>query len=70
MIKEALKVPVNVTTKDLLNISETARQELKKLLTKRRVEKTPTLMTAEVDEIENVIHAEQLPSAKCEVLEV
>ena len=40
LIKEALKVPVNVTTEELLNISETARQELKKLLTKKRVEKT------------------------------
>ena len=36
LIKEALKVPVNVTIEDLLNIAEAARQELKKLLTKKR----------------------------------
>ena len=69
LIKEALKAPVNVTTEDLLNISETARQELRKLLTKRRVEKTQSLMTKEVDETENVVLAEQLPSASYEVLE-
>ena len=69
LIKEALKVPVNVTTEDLLNISETARQELKKLLTKKKVEKTQSLITKEVNEMENVIHAEQLPTASYEVLE-
>jgi hypothetical protein len=69
LIKEALKVPVNVTTEDLLNISAAARQELKKLLTKKRVEKTQSLMTTEVDEMDNVVHAEQLPSASYEVLE-
>ena len=69
LIKEALKAPVNVTTEDLLNISETTRQELRKLLTKKRVEKTQSLMTKEVDETENVVLAEQLPSASYEVLE-
>ena len=69
LIKEALKVPVHVTTEDLLNISATARQELKKLLTKKRVEKTQSLKTKAVDQMENMIHAEQLPSATYEVLE-
>jgi hypothetical protein len=69
LIKEALKVPVNVTTEDLLNISEAARQELKKLLIKKRVEKTQSLMTKEIEENQNMIHAEQLPSASYEVLE-
>ena len=70
LIKEALKAPVNVTTEDLLNISQTARQELKKLLTKKRVEKQVALMTTgEHEEKQNVIHAEQLPSASYEVLE-
>ena len=69
LIKEALKAPVNVTTEDLLSISETARQELRKLLTKKRVDKTQSLMTTEVNEMENVVHAEQLPSASYEVLE-
>jgi hypothetical protein len=70
LIKEALKVPVNVTTEDLLNISETARQELKKLLTKKRVEKQVAFQTREEqDSRGNIIHAEQLPSASYEVLE-
>src|SRR6202789_4284954 len=69
LIKEALKVPVHVTTEDLLNISEAARQELKKLLIKKRVEKTQSLMTKEIEENQNMIHAEQLPSASYEVLE-
>src|SRR5271155_1596828 len=69
LIKEALKVPVNVTTEDLLNISEAARQELKKLSIKKRVEKTQSLMTKEIEENKNMIHAEQLPSASYEVLE-
>jgi hypothetical protein len=70
LIKEALKTPVNVTTEDLLNISQAARQELKKLLTKKRVEKQVALITKEEQEDkQNIIHAEQLPSASCEVLE-
>ena len=70
LIKEALKAPVNVTTEDLLNISQTARQEFKKLLTKKRIEKTVALATKEEEDIrENIIHAEQLPSASYEVLE-
>jgi hypothetical protein len=39
------------------------------LLTKKRVGKTQSLMTKEVEENQNVIHAEQLPSASYEVLE-
>src|SRR5277367_233736 len=39
LILEALKMPINLTTEDLLNVSEQARQELKKLLTKKRLEK-------------------------------
>jgi hypothetical protein len=70
LIKESLKTPINVTTEDLLNISQTARQELKKLLTKKRVEKQVTLLAKEEQaEKQNIIHAEQLPSASYEVLE-
>src|SRR5271156_3694084 len=70
LIKESLKTPINVTTEDLLNISQTARQELKKLLTKKRVEKQVTLLAKEEQaEKLNIIHAEQLPSASYEVLE-
>jgi len=38
LIKEALKNPVNITTEDLLNISDAARQGLKNWLTKKRVD--------------------------------
>ena len=69
LIKEALKNPVNITTEELLNISDSARQELKKLLTKKRIEKKVSFISAEESDRENVIHAEQLPSASYEVLE-
>src|SRR5277367_4950737 len=39
LILEALKMPINLTTEDVLNVSEQARQDLKKLLTKKRLEK-------------------------------
>ena len=39
LIIEALKMPINLTMEDLLNVSPAARQELKKLLTKKRLEK-------------------------------
>lgn len=67
LIKEALKNPVNITTEDLLNISDAARQGLKKWLTKRRVKKmTISLME---EPVENVIHAENLPCDPFEVLD-
>ena len=66
LIKEALKNPINVTIEDLLNISEVARQGLKKWLTKKRVEKmTISLLEESTD---NVIHAEDLPWEPYEVL--
>ena len=66
LLKEALKTPVNVTTEDLLNISHAARQELKKLLTKKRAEKQTSFMVKEVEE--DVIRVEQLPCASYVVL--
>jgi hypothetical protein len=66
LLKEALRTPVNVTTEDLLNISHTARQELKKLLTRKRVEKQTCLIEKEVEE--DVIRVEQLPCASYVVL--
>ena len=70
LIKESLKNPVNITTEDLLNISESARQELKKLLTKKRVEKSVVFVAKEDEEhLENMIHAEQLPDVSYEVLQ-
>ena len=50
MIAEALKIPINLTTEDLLNVSEAARIELKKLLTKKRLEKKMVVVHQESKE--------------------
>jgi len=81
LILEALKMPINLTTEDLLNVSEQARQELKKLLTKKRLEKKavtfvqePEMVPDEKDEKEaeltgssGQIDASQLPEATYEI---
>ena len=68
LIKEALKNPVNITTEDLLNISDAARQGLKNWLTKKRVEKI-TISLLKDQSVKNVIHAENLPCEPFEVLD-
>ena len=78
LIQEALKNPICITTEDLLNISEPMRQELKKLLIKRRLEKKSVSMSAEaelepdigalIEETEQTIRVERLPFATFEVL--
>src|SRR5277367_3061294 len=75
-------MPINLTTEDLLNVSEQARQELKKLLTKKRLEKKaasfvqePETVTdeersekeAELFEDSVHINASQLPEATYEI---
>src|SRR5277367_3588991 len=75
-------MPINLTTKDLLNVSEQARQELKKLLTKKRLEEKavsfvqePETVTdeegpekeAELFEDSGQINASQLPEAMYEI---
>jgi hypothetical protein len=50
LIVEALKIPINLTTEDLLNVSEAARIELKKLLTKKRLEKKMVAVHQESEE--------------------
>ena len=50
LIAEALKIPINLTTEDLLNVSEAARIELKKLLTKKRLERKTVAVHQESDE--------------------
>jgi hypothetical protein len=49
LIQEALKNPICITTEDLLNVSEPMRQELKKLLIKKRLEKKSVTLAAEVE---------------------
>ena len=78
LIQEALKNPICITTEDLLHVSEPMRQELKKLLIKRRLEKKSVSLAAEVEPGENMvisgqkdvetIRVERLPEATFEVL--
>ena len=76
LIQEALKNPICISTEDLLHVSEPVRQELKKLLIKRRLEKKSVLTAAEaepgegtpVQEKEVTIRVERLPEATFEVL--
>src|SRR5882762_6833436 len=49
LVQDALKNPICITTEDLLNVSEPIRQELKKLLVKKRLAKKSVTMAAEVD---------------------
>jgi hypothetical protein len=76
LIQEALKNPICITTEDLLNVSEPMRQELKRLLIKKRLEKKVVTL-AEVDSevagasgqrMLEMIDAESLPEATYEVL--
>jgi hypothetical protein len=78
LIQEALKHPISITTEDLLNVSEPVRQELKRLLIKKRLEKKSVTFAAEVDSIDDeypsgqehveTISVEKLPEATYEVL--
>jgi hypothetical protein len=74
LVQDALKNTICITTEDLLNVSEPMRQELKKLLMKKRMEKKSVTFAAEVD-FENdtsvameTISAERLPGATAEIL--
>jgi hypothetical protein len=78
LIQEALKNTICITTEDLLNVSEPMRQELKRLLIKKRQEKKSVTVMAEVDLADEetisepvqmeMISAENLPEATYEVL--
>src|SRR6202789_401336 len=78
LVQEALKHPISITTEDLLNVSEPMRQELKKLLIKKRLEKKSVTLAAEAKPTRVVgtsgprdlemISAAKLPEATYEVL--
>jgi hypothetical protein len=75
LVQDALKNTICITTEDLLNVSEPMRQELKKLLIKKRSEKKSVTLTAEVDSLEDTfsedverMSATRLPEATYEVL--
>ena len=73
LIREALRNSVAITTEELLSISEPARQELKWLLTKKRVETKSVVFVIDEKELtakdveEDFIYGEQLPSISYEV---
>src|SRR5271163_3900593 len=50
LLRSTLQHPINLTVEDLLNVSEPVRQELKKLLTKKRVEKKTVTFATEANE--------------------
>jgi len=78
LLQEALKNPISITTEDLLNVSEPVRQELKKLLIKKRLEKKSVTLATEGKPAEKgdtseqrdvkTISVEKLPEATYEVL--
>ena len=79
LLQEALKNPICITTEDLLKVSEPMRQELKKLLIKKRLEKKSVTLAAEVGPRDGdggtsgqrcieTISVDKLPEATYEVL--
>ena len=74
LVQDALKNTICITTEDLLNVSEPMRQELKKLLMKKRLEKKSVSFAADVDFIDDTSEAietfsvETLPGTTFEVL--
>ena len=74
LVQDALKNTICITTEDLLNVSEPMRQELKKLLMKKRLEKKSVSFGAEVDfindtsESKEMMSADRLPDATYEIL--
>jgi hypothetical protein len=73
LVKGALKNPISITTEDLLNVSESARQELRKLLTKKRVEKPEVAFVVgigtDTSKESMTISVESLPGVSYEILE-
>ena len=79
LVQDILRNPVSVTTEGLLNVSEPMRQELRKLLTKKRLENKSVTLASDVEVIEseglldepesleqndvNTINIDKLPSA-------
>jgi hypothetical protein len=78
LVQEALKNVICISMEDFLNVSEPMRQELKKLLIKRRMEKKSVIMAEEVDPVVDdrppepvlmeTISVDDLPEASYEVL--
>ena len=75
LVQDTLKNTICITAEDLYNVSEPMRQELKRLLVKKRLEKKSVSFGAEVDledeasEQNEMIRADKLPKATYEILE-
>ena len=77
LVKEVLKNTIGITIEDLLNVSESARQEMKELLTKKRVEKKSVTFVEEredtrdahEEEEEVLISVDKLPDVSYAILE-
>ena len=73
LVQDTLKNTICITTEDLLSVSEPMREEFRKLLIKKRIEKK-SVTFAEVDseddtsEAMEMISAERLPGATYEIL--
>lgn len=82
ILRDALRQPICLTGEDLMNVSEPLRQEMKRLVTKKRVEqKVPAFSNEailesddqwpviEIPEEVSVLLVETLPLVDCEVLD-
>ena len=81
LLRSALQLPISLTAEDLLNVSEPVRQELKRLLTKKRIEnKTVTFATEaneaseyfpEIEKLDGreVLMIDKLPSVTYEMID-
>jgi hypothetical protein len=75
LVQDVLENTICISTKDLLNVSEPARQEFKKLLMKKRLEKKSVAFAAEAEsendtsEAIEMMNADRLPDATYEILE-
>jgi hypothetical protein len=74
LVQDALKNTICITTEDLMNVSEPMRQEMKKLLMKKRMEPKSVAFGMnlnfkdEVFDQEELISADKLPEATYEIL--
>jgi hypothetical protein len=81
LLRSALQLPISLTTEDLLNVSEPVRQVLKKLLTKKRIEKKTVTFATEANEMDEyfpenekldsreVLMIDKLPSVTYEIID-
>ena len=81
LLEIALQLPISITAVDLLNVSEPVRQILKRLLTKKRIEKKTVTFATEANETSEyfpeeekldsreVLMIDKLPSVTYEIID-